>query len=585
MKIPHVMNEPFSTQYQMRNAYLAAKLFRMHVLPDELDEWKKKRAELKKTIASKMRLDYNSELPLNVIEHGDEIRINSCTVKKISYLAAPGRRVSANLYLPDGKGPFPGVINMHGHWSQGRLAERIQRRGFALAMSGYVCLSVDVLGAGERSDVHGECVYHGGKRGGALENVSKTLMGIQLADNMRGVDLLCSLPYVDKSKIGATGASGGGNQTMYLAAMDERIKASVPVVSAGTFESYISNENCICETMPDGLTVCEESAIFALAAPNAVKICNALHDSSPTFYVSEMLRTYKNARKIFSLYNVADSFDYQAFNTTHGYWDVIAGTMLGFFALHLKGKGRGMPLEMPDFECLEEEKLMLFEKGKRPDDFGTIASLVKKYAEDITPDMNLKDILRYEKPTTFARTLCCGKDGVWEKMIFETTDGRLIPLLYVKGETDTLRVMSSSFGKDGLAKSPMLEKALKNNDSIVLFDVAGSGETGVEYGENYLLVPYHKLVRALQWLGGKQLITYWCEDYTGIARYFPAKRKILCGSGDTAWSVRFCTVLEKDFEVEIENAPSDITLDDAETMALCIPDIRRAKEIFENKGK
>ena len=41
-------------------------------------------------------------------------------------------------------------------------------------------------------------------------------------------------------------AGGGGNQTMWLAAMDDRIAASVPVASVGTFESYVGGSNCVC---------------------------------------------------------------------------------------------------------------------------------------------------------------------------------------------------------------------------------------------------------------------------------------------------------------------------------------------------
>jgi hypothetical protein len=62
-----------------------------------------------------------------------------------------------------------------------------------------------------------------------------------------------SLPNVDPGNIGATGASGGGNQTMWLAALDERVKTAVPIVSVGTFEAYIMRSNCICELLIYGL--------------------------------------------------------------------------------------------------------------------------------------------------------------------------------------------------------------------------------------------------------------------------------------------------------------------------------------------
>src|SRR4029078_8722446 len=128
----------------------------------------------------------------------------------------------------------------------------------------------------------------------ALLNINQTLMGLLITDNIRGVDLLCSLPYVDSQNIGATGSSGGGNQTMWLTAMDERVKAAVPVVSAGTFESYIMGSPCICEVLSDGLTFTEEAGVLSLIAPRALKMCNHTKDDLETFNPREMFRSFKN---------------------------------------------------------------------------------------------------------------------------------------------------------------------------------------------------------------------------------------------------------------------------------------------------
>ena len=87
---------------------------------------------------------------------------------------------------------------------------------------------------------------------------------------------------------------------MYLAAFDERVKAAVPVVSVGSYQSYVGGTNCICELIPDGLMICEESSLLALAAPNALMICNALHDINHTFHVSEAARSYTEAQKVYT---------------------------------------------------------------------------------------------------------------------------------------------------------------------------------------------------------------------------------------------------------------------------------------------
>ena len=55
-----------------------------------------------------------------------------------------------------------------------------------------------------------------------------TLAGLQVYENMRAVDYLLTRPEVDGKKVAITGASGGGNQTMYAGAWDDRFGAVVP---------------------------------------------------------------------------------------------------------------------------------------------------------------------------------------------------------------------------------------------------------------------------------------------------------------------------------------------------------------------
>ncbi|MBO5723632.1 MAG: acetylxylan esterase, partial [Lentisphaeria bacterium] len=297
-QIPAVWNMCAENPVRQRMTLEAQNRFReFSAIPcDNLKDWQSFRTELRKTLWEKLGSVYDRDLPLDYKEYGT-IDCGSYKIRKITYRSTKEMLVTANLFVPEGEGPFPAVVAVHGHWAQGKIAERVQCRGHLLASNGYVVLSVDAFGAGERGSVPGEFEYHGGALGGSVFHIGESLMGCQIRENMRGVDLLVSLPFVDPEKIGVTGASGGGNQTMWLGAMDDRIKASVPVVSVGTFESYVENRNCVCELLVDGLTFTEESAILALAAPNAMLIMNATGDINGAFAVKEMLRSYQNAKK------------------------------------------------------------------------------------------------------------------------------------------------------------------------------------------------------------------------------------------------------------------------------------------------
>src|SRR6185369_1001558 len=308
----------------------------------------------------------HQDLPLNMIETGS-LKMKGYTVKNIAFQTRPGIYATANLYIPDGDGTFPSVIVMMGHSLEGRLYDKYQAVGITLALNGYVSLCIDPWGSGERTTIHGVFEDHGDENnlGIALMDIGEPLIGMLITDNIRGVDLLCSLPYVDTSKIGATGASGGGNQTMWLTAMDERIKAAVPVVSAGTFEAYIMRTPCICEVLVDGLTFTEESAVLALVAPRAIKMCNHLKDDLATFHPREMLRSYNDAKPVFELAGAGNNIAYQTFDLTHGYWPEDRETMLGWFNLYLKGIGNGNPVKEISFNTLPIEQLMVYAKGKR----------------------------------------------------------------------------------------------------------------------------------------------------------------------------------------------------------------------------
>src|SRR3954454_11718430 len=356
--LPNVFSENHGDLIENNLRHESILRFPLFQLPGTKSEWSTDRVQLKNEIIKKTGALTHQDLPLNLKETGS-LKMKDYTIKNIAFQTRPGIYATANLFIPDGAGKFPAVIVMMGHSTEGRLYDKYQAVGITLALNGYVSLCIDPWGSGERTTTHGVFEDHGDENnlGAQLMNVGETLMGMLLTDNIRGVDLLCSLPYVDADKIGATGSSGGGNQTMWLTAMDERIKAAVPVVSAGTFESYIMGTPCICEVLPDGLTFTEESAVLALVAARAIKMCNHFKDDLQAFNPREMLRSYNNAKPVFDMLGAGNNIAYQTFDLTHGYWPQDRATMLGWFNLHLKGTGYGVPVNETPFNTLPIEQL------------------------------------------------------------------------------------------------------------------------------------------------------------------------------------------------------------------------------------
>lgn len=597
MNLPRVWNEPLQGQINTQLRAEAERLFRIHQLPKKLSDWQQRREELRDQLWEAMGVTYDSELPLDM-QVTKTIDCDGYKVLCLHYQGRPGIRVTGNLYVPDGAGPFPAVVNMHGHWAQGRLAERVQTRGHSLAKNGYVCLSVDAWGAGERSTEHGVYKYHGANMGSSLMPLGETLMGAQVVDNMRAVQLLTTLPYVLADKIGAAGASGGGNQTMWLAAMDDRVQAAMPVVSVGSFESYVMRSNCVCELLPGGLTFTEESGVLALVAPRALKLCNCMRDSNPTFYVSEMLRSFQEARKVFQAYDADSQFSYQAYDLPHGFWPEVRETMLGFFDLHLKGIGHGAPRQELPYNCLSEEEVMVFPVGERPANITSIVDYCREagkalQAEEMPAIVDLDDT-RFElfsllNPSEHELENAWRHDDAdgWQRWSVATTGGKMIPVLFRPPATagGPVIIMSSTTGKDGLADSKMLTEAQNNGQGILLFDAWGTGEVPSDK-ESSGLTTFHTLSRALLWLG-RTLMGEWSQEYDVLADFaashLQTRKIILAGKGDLGVAATCAAALcfnpsSLVTEVIVEDMPETLTWQDGEngtekrSMAAFIPD-------------
>lgn len=232
------------------------------------------------------------------------------TVEKVYFQTYPGFYLCGNLYRPKGKkGPFPGVLSPHGHWRTGRLEHQdlgsVPGRCIGLARRGCVVFAYDMVGYNDTNQIPHT---FGGKRE-ALWGIS--LMGLQLWNSIRAVDFLCSLPYVDKTRLGCTGASGGGTQTFMLCAVDERIAVSVPAVMI----SAHMQGGCLCENAPGLRIDTNNMEIAALMAPRPMLMIAATGDWTKNTATVE----YPAIFSIYKLFGAAHKLAYVIFNAPHNY--------------------------------------------------------------------------------------------------------------------------------------------------------------------------------------------------------------------------------------------------------------------------
>ena len=187
------------------------------------------------------RMPARSTLHPKILE---QVALTGCTREKVSYLVEPGERVSAYLFVPAGGDRHPAVLSIHQHNREYHLGKSEpaglsgnpeQFYALELAKRGYITLAPDALCFEERQ--------HASLRGQEYERFEATkritegscLQGKMLWDLSRALDYLLTRREVDGRRIGCLGHSLGGQETLFLAAMDRRI--AVGVSSCG-FSSY-----------------------------------------------------------------------------------------------------------------------------------------------------------------------------------------------------------------------------------------------------------------------------------------------------------------------------------------------------------
>ena len=266
-------------------------------------------------------------------------------IEKIAFESRPDFWVTAHLYLPAGDGPFPVILNPHGHWGWKKTEPVVQARLIAQAKHGYLAMIVDSPGNSFEGGRPVERRQEGSHDDWRLSMSVGTATGVYVWDLMRALDYLETRPEADMTHVGVTGASGGGTATTYLFAAEERIKCAVPVVYATSLEINPHN-GCLCNHVPGTLRIGDRADLLALRAPAPVLVIGARQDGEFPPEGTEL--TGKKLRRIWELYGAAESARWLLFDGPHDYNRAMREAAMGFFDLHLRGLGDGSPVAEAD---------------------------------------------------------------------------------------------------------------------------------------------------------------------------------------------------------------------------------------------
>ena len=244
---------------------------------------------------------------LGLIDSGRQYR-----TRKLRYEIVPGFQSTAILYEPQHlTGKLPAVLNVNGHvGAPGKSVEYKQKRCINLAKRGILALNLEWLSFGELAHKENEHWF-----GAHLDLVGTNEVGLFMLAMRKGLDYLYEHPNVDRSRLGVTGLSGGGWQTIVLSSLDERVAVAIPVAGFSSLTPRIEARwfgdlGDVEQSATDFLDGLDYTHLAAMMAPRpTLLIYNAEDDCCFRASLVKPL-AFDAIKPIFKLYGKEDAFDW-----------------------------------------------------------------------------------------------------------------------------------------------------------------------------------------------------------------------------------------------------------------------------------
>jgi cephalosporin-C deacetylase-like acetyl esterase len=449
---------------------------------------------------------FPEKTPLKARVVGKEQR-DGYRVEKVVYESRPDHHVTATLYLPDGKGPFPAVLMPIGHSGPGKASGDMQRAAIMLAKNGIAALPYDPISQGERR----QYLDDKGKPGISSMTNEHTLIGVgallvgwstasyRIWDGIRSIDYLESRPEIDIKRVGCTGCSGGGTLTSYLMALDERILAAAPSCYLTSLERLFATrgpqdaEQNITGQVAFGM---EHADYITLRAPRPTLILAASQDF---FDIQGTWTNFREGKMLYGLLGHGERMDLFESPTGHGYPKSQREAMARFMRRWLLKIDDAIVEEA--FTTAKEADLLCTRTGQVLEEFkgksvfhltAERASELAKKRAGLKPDEEREKFLKEVRrliavpdsiPAALVKEAGVVKRDGYEiqKLVFETEKGIVVPaLLFRKNVNDTGAPILYLHGEGKSADAGVggpIEKLVKSGRRVLALDPRGIGET------------------------------------------------------------------------------------------------------------
>jgi dienelactone hydrolase len=422
--------------------------------------------------------------PLNVRQTG-VLKRAGYRVEKLIFESQPGLYVTANLYVPEnGRSSHPAILHPTGHSTSAKNRAFYQTLSIGLVKQGFVVLCYDPAGQGERRIFYNaefeDSIVGSGTVEHSMIGIQSLLAGESVArymvwDAMRAVDVLESRADVDRSRIGVTGCSGGGTLSVYLAALDPRIRVAAPACYVTSWEDQVgtAGPQDAEQQFPDQLRLgIDHADLVALAAPKPYLIVSSEADFFP---LAGAQKTFERARAVWRLYGTEDRIDWFHEPGTHGIYQ--AGRERVYTWMRRWLMNDATPVNEPEILTEPEYALNTTPTGQLRTSLGgeTLSSLNLKRYQKLVPTgtatrEKLVRVIRYEAPRLPLDWRTEKREPGVEHLSFDPGDGLRVPA----------RLLMPATSRGGAVlclncSSSDLQDFVRDGRAVLAVDVAATG--------------------------------------------------------------------------------------------------------------
>ena len=513
-----------------------------------LTEWQQRQNFIKETLLDIVG-PFPEKTPLNakVIR---TVKRDGYKIEHIIYESQPGFYVTSSMFIPDGikkKEKTPAILYCSGHSAEGYRSNAYLHVIDNLVKKGFIVYAFDPVGQGERREyfdqeteksiIPGVQTNEHSYAGCQSFITGSSQARYMIWDGIRAVDYLISRKEVDPARIGITGRSGGGTQSAYIAAMDDRIYASAPENYLTNFKRLLQRNgpqdaeqnmfNCIQRGIdqPDYLLV---------RAPKPALMITTTRDM---FNIQGSMETEKEVSRIYKAYGAEHNFSMVEDDAPHASTKKNREAMYAFFQEHLSNPGNPKDEETVPFS---PEEVRVTSTGQKSTSFGgeTVYSLNLKETEKLIDDLEksrtdlsthvphvlemAKKLSGYREPVTVSEPVFTGriqKEGYAIEKYFVKGEGDyVIPYLILRPDKPNNKALLflDPLGKEkGAQEGGEAEWFVRTGFTVLVPDLLGTGETGpltVDYNHPYLLKWFASV------LIGRSIVGVQAGDVVRLAR-------------------------------------------------------------------